>query len=183
MTDARFLEEVEYRRLRLNGVSYNVFGDYATAIHYSPSHSGGRKAQILDKIGTTPVVNIGRVFAGSSVTEVTLPKTIRHIGEEAFFNCSQLRDLKLPRDLKFISERAFQNCTALRQIEIPEGTLHIGASAFAGCTELQKVIIPASVVQIDEEAFCDCDNATFICPRGSFSEEHLRRIGIPTQSV
>ena len=57
--------------------------------------AGRANPQILDKIGTTPVVNIGRAFAGSSVTEVTLPKTIRHIGTEAFFNCSQLRDLKL----------------------------------------------------------------------------------------
>ena len=182
MTDTRFLEETEYRRLRIGGISYNLFADYATAVRYSPSRSGSRRVQIPEKIGTTPVVNIGRTFAGSGIAEAVLPRSVRHIGTEAFMNCSQLEELPFPRGLKFIGERAFLNCSKLRRIDLPEGVLHIGASAFAGCTQLQHAVIPASVVQIDEDAFSGCNNARFICPPGSFAERHLRSIGVPTQA-
>ena len=57
-----------------------------------------------------------------------------------FLNCSTLVSVTLPNSLKRIGESFFENCTALTNITIPSSVTTINDYAFAGCTNLSAVI-------------------------------------------
>ncbi len=46
-------------------------------------------------------------FAGSSVTEVVLPETLREIGKDVFYSCYELKSVTLPGNLATIGSNAF----------------------------------------------------------------------------
>lgn len=174
MTDQRLLDEREHRRIRKGTIAYNLFANYATAILYTP-RGADRKVHVPDRVGSIAVVNIDCAFSGTDVAEVSLPETLRHIGDEAFMNCQQLTKVKLPDSTLFIGDRAFRNCSGLREITIPKQVLHIGREAFAGCTGLKQIVIPPSVVQIGKDAFADCGECRFIYEPGSCAEGYFHR--------
>ena len=64
---------------------------------------------------TAPVVEIGfYAFEAKPVTSVTLPETVKVIGEGAFIDCASLAGMKLPAALTDIERGAFAGCTALQ---------------------------------------------------------------------
>lgn len=84
-----------------------------------------------------PVVSIGdRAFAESNIKSVSLPSSIKRVGERAFFNCS-----------------------SLHYVYMQEGITDIGDKAFASCKSLSDTFIPQSVVNIGEDIMKDCSNA------------------------
>ena len=56
-----------------------------------------------------------------------------------FAHCSQLQQLSLPRKLRIIEQEAFLKCTSLQEVCIPPSLLYIARRAFAGCTQLRAV--------------------------------------------
>ena len=56
-----------------------------------------------------------------------------------FARCSQLQQLSLPRNLRIIEQEAFLKCTSLQEVCIPPSLLHIARRAFAGRTQLRAV--------------------------------------------
>lgn len=70
-----------------------------------------------------------------------------------FFPCKNLETVSLPSTLKTIGNNAFHHCRRLTNIAIPSGVTSIGKWAFYGCVSLTKLIISDSVIQIGEEAF------------------------------
>ena len=179
LTDQRLLDESEYRRVRKKGVTYDLFGTYATVSAYTPDRSGKGIVRVSDMVGSIPVVNIGPAFTGRNVVEVQIPASIRHIASNAFKGCNRLKKLQLPRSLKFIGNYAFQDCCGLCQMDLPKGLLHIGAGAFQGCTGLTEITIPDSVVQIGKNAFKTGGKLTIRCSQGSYAQQYLKEANIP----
>ena len=56
-----------------------------------------------------------------------------------FAYCSQLQQLSLPRNLRIIEQEAFLKCTSLQEVCIPPSLLYIARRAFAGCAQLRAV--------------------------------------------
>lgn len=71
----------------------------------------------------------------------------------AFNSCENLETVSLPSTLKSIGNGAFDGCRSLTGITIPSGVTSIGKWAFFGCVSLKNLTIPDSVTQIGEEAF------------------------------
>ena len=62
---------------------------------------------------------------------LTLPSTLRSIGEFAFYGCDGLTALKLPASLEHIKAHAFQNCDGLRGgVTVPDSVYSVGRGAF-----------------------------------------------------
>ena len=117
--------------------------------------TGGDRIVIPETIEGYPVVEIGggdRVINGTP-TEIVLPRTVRKIGANAFFDCRRLVTINFPSGLKEIGNNAFQYCRNLVSIDLPEGLEIIGSSAFDNCEKLNSIKFPSSLREISYGAF------------------------------
>jgi hypothetical protein len=103
----------------------------------------------LTKIGA-------RAFRDCRFTdELTIPATVKNIGNEAFLYCTTLQKVSFEADTELteLPNGAFQSCSSLGSIELPEGLTTIGVSAFAGCNALTAVKFPSTIDNIGDYAF------------------------------
>ena len=98
----------------------------------------------------------------SSLTSVTLPNSIIHIGSWAFYSCSSLPSINIPNSVKSIGHNAFDACKSLTSITIPNSVTRIGGEAFCDCSSLTSVTIPDGVTHINSGTFKNCSSLTSI---------------------
>ena len=108
------------------------------------------------------------MLEGTVVKKISLPSTIRTIGQYAFAN-SSLETVEFARsiELEEIGVGAFQNCKAITSINLPEGIKKIGGYAFADCTGLTSFTVCASVTNVGDYAFSGCSNLESITFNGT----------------
>lgn len=119
-----------------------------------------------------------------SITTYTLPETIdgyrvTALYEYAFSYWRSLSDLTLPKTLKTIGSYAFNNCLSLRRIVFPEGVTELAANAFSG-SALEIIILPKSVKKIDNKAFdgWNCLKSVIVV-KGSYAEKFCKKNNLP----
>lgn len=100
-------------------------------------------------------------FAQYDIKEVTLPETIREIGNYAFQNATKLKKIIFPEGLEVIGEGAFSACTSLTSLNIPVSVIDIKPLAFYTCTALTKANIEARS-NLSAEALESPNNAWFL---------------------
>ena len=83
------------------------------------------------------VRSIGAAFSHSGLTEITIPGSVRKIGEDAFMDCRALEKVTLSEGLVEIDKEAFCGCFKLSSIRVPEG-VKIGDDAFRHCPALRR---------------------------------------------
>ncbi|MBO5779031.1 MAG: leucine-rich repeat domain-containing protein [Clostridia bacterium] len=99
-------------------------------------------------------------------TEVIVPdsingKTVTAIEENAFSG-TEITGISIPDSVKSIGEYAFAQCVRLEEIDIPHSVISIGEGAFSGCNNLIEVYIPISVTSVGAEIFMGCASLTEI---------------------
>ena len=91
---------------------------------------------------------------------VTLPNTVKTIGEEAFAGCYLLTSITLPNSVVTIGDWAFAGCE-MAIFTIPDSVTTLGDGAFSGCDKLKSITIPNSITTIvtgsQDCCFADCD--------------------------
>ncbi len=109
-----------------------------------------------------------RTFSGCSLmTRVTLPDSLRNIGDNAFYGCSSIKNLTLPSRVNYIGSSAFSGCSSLASLTIPDGVTAIGCSTFYGCSALTSMIIPDNVESLGASLFYNCHNLSSVTlPKG-----------------
>ena len=79
---------------------------------------------------------------------LTLPESVKEIGANGFYNCSQLTSVSLPSSVEKIGEGAFVGCSGLTSFNIPAslGRYYLGleGGAFTGCTNLTAFTVDAA---------------------------------------
>ena len=96
-----------------------------------------------------------RSFAGTALTRLVLPESVKEIGGEAFQDCHQLTNVEFNKGIQYIKDHAFKN-SGLVSLELPEGIKEIGEWSFKGCKSLKTVQIPLSVTTLGTGAFYTC---------------------------
>lgn len=117
-----------------------------------------------------PVKEIeNQAFAGTSITKVTIPKTIETIGTAAFAYSDRLKEVVFAEDIELeeISWGSFGYCTSLQSITVPSSVKTVDGMAFTGCIALKTVELPEGLVSINWQAFSGCEMLTSI----NFSEK------------
>ncbi len=137
----------------------------------SPTGSRKTKPDVLRNITkiTLPdtIKSIGEsAFRGcEKLTEINIPDSVEEIHDSAFFNCKSLKSITLPDSVKKIDSSAFTGCENLVQINLPNGITEIASNIFSACRSLETIEIPDSVKKIDLFPFKFCDNLkTVIIP-------------------
>lgn len=92
----------------------------------------------------------------SRLTRVTIPDTMKTIGNGAFSYCFNLKSVTIPNSVTTMEERAFYKCTRLTSVTIPDSVTTIAPSMFCYCSSLTSVTIPDSVKTIGSEVFTEC---------------------------
>ena len=111
---------------------------------------------------------------------VTIPDNFVDIPARLFVG-SGIKYIKIPKNVKYIYTSAFEN-TKIRSVEFEEGSAltEIGESAFKGCSNLESFVIPATVTTIKENAFSDCANLKNVTFEKGSELWYLNRIFVNT---
>ena len=79
--------------------------------------------------GTTAIAR-GVFEYRRGLVSITLPDSLREIGDRAFYDCAGLKSIRLPQGLRSIGEEAFQG-TSIETFALPPEIESIGQRAFA----------------------------------------------------
>ena len=102
----------------------------------------------LDSIGK-------EAFQHNYITEVTIPESVRGIGQAAFYDNQTLQSATLNNNMETIVRSLFNNCKKLAVVHGGKNVKNIVYRAFYGCDSLRSIkdVVP---VTIDMEAFYKC---------------------------
>ena len=111
---------VEY--IMQNGIKYHVTeNDFENNVNY--------KAEVI--ANSQPYS--GAVVIADTITLSSDRKyAVTKIGEQAFYNCSELESVIIPNTVKAIGEEAFAYCINMPTVTIPKSVESIGENAFLG---------------------------------------------------
>ncbi len=111
----------------LGSISISAYtGTKYENLYYTKSNG---EITITDCIESTTIITIPDKIDGYPVTS---------IGNNAFYNCSELTDITIPNTVEFIGSSAFYKCEKLTQVTIPGGVTIIWDHAFAYCNSLTR---------------------------------------------
>ena len=112
-------------------------------------------------------------MGGTYVTKLSLPSTLREIGELSFVN-TQITEVIVPEGVERIEEMAFTRTSELVSVELPDTLTYIGPSAFSWdvmfgtkTNQLKQIVIPKSVTYIGYGAFDGRDDLEVIFEEGT----------------
>ncbi len=112
----------------------------------------------------------------SQIRNVNVGSGVTSIGNFAFYACNSLSGVTLPKSLRTIGYDAFAFSGNLMSITIPAGVTTISPYAFCGCGALTAVAIPKSVTSIGTCAFYYCVNLKEVYYGGQRSDWNRIRI-------
>lgn len=75
-----------------------------------------------------------------------------YIGDEAFYNCTDLKNVEIGDNVLRLGKGCFSNCETLQSIGLCDGLKYINERAFYECESIEKMIIPDSVVLIGDRS-------------------------------
>ncbi len=154
------IDEDAYKDADRNaGIMLMTLDDYEMSGGTIVAYNGTDTELVIpDTIDGVTVTAIGKsAFQGNkTITSVTLPNTIKTIGEQAFYQCSGIKTLDLPDNLTSCGKNAFAYCTSLTEVTIPGTLKKTGQYMFYACTKLKTVVVEEGVEWLDDRTFSDC---------------------------
>lgn len=100
-------------------------------------------------------IDKGTFVACPDIEKITLPDSLKSIGDFAFADCKHLTDIQFPHSLDSIGNSTFLRCTAIEEVRIPAQISKLSPHTFYGCTNLKYVNLN-NINTIDEWAFYNC---------------------------
>ena len=98
-------------------------------------------------------VTIGRsAFADTGLVTVTIPESVKSVGDYAFSDCPALTEVRFANPGPELGKGVFKGCKSLTKVNLWEGLKEIPDATFDGCSAL-NVEIPASVISVGATAF------------------------------
>ena len=94
-----------------------------------------------------------------TATKIVIPIGTKSIGRMVFYQYGELNpaatltSVTIPNTVKTIGDFAFSQCTGLTSVTIPNSVTSIGMSAFGGCSNLTSVTIGNGIEDIQGLAF------------------------------
>ena len=104
------------------------------------------------------------------MTSITLPESVKTIGNKAFYQCFSLETINIPDSVETIGEYAFHNCNAVTSVTIGSNVKHIASGAFYTCYEIKEIV-------------CKPTTAPTLADKWVFYNVEPERVVVPAASV
>lgn len=101
------------------------------------------------------------VFAEAPIISVSLPNSVKEIGENLFSSSDTLKKVELSNSLANLKPFTFSGCSSLEEISLPENLESFPDGLFFGCSSLQKIDSCKNINQIGFDVFRDCESLEF----------------------
>lgn len=85
-----------------------------------------------------------------------VPEDIRHIGEDAFFDCKEIAEVIFPHGIETIGAYAFGRCYGMTDVKLPGSVTNVGSHAFFLCRGLTNAIIGTGIRSLSSGMFKRC---------------------------
>lgn len=163
----------------------------------------GKEINIPETYKDYTITSIGSfVFDSCEAETVTMPDSIKSIGDYAFASSKNLKSIKLSENLETLGSNSFFFCKNLEEIELPASIKDLGIYTFSGtglksvtipesenlteidayvfyqCPNLTEVTIPKTIKKMAENVFADSKNQITVNGKaGSYAEEYVKQYG------
>ncbi len=103
-------------------------------------------------------------FAGTHISgKIAIPNSVTTIGTGAFSNCKEeITEVVFPTGITTIPEKFLYNSNFVGTLTIPYSVETIGKNAYAGSKVNGELVIPYNVKEIKERAFEACNDITSV---------------------
>jgi hypothetical protein len=115
-----------------------------------------------------PVVRIddGMCSDNPVIEHITIPGSIKEIGNAAFSRCPNLKSVVIEEGLYQIGMCSFGGCPELTEIQLPDSLTKVDNCGFALCSGLTEVTFGSKLTIIGAQAFFGCANLAKITMPG-----------------
>ena len=131
-------------RFEYNQIYYNTLNDSTAEVTYQTEWS-------------SPSYNHTSVIIPSIVEYNGKVYSIVRIDEAAFYEYTSLTSLSIPKTVTNIGASAFYGCTSLSKVLITASVQTIGSAAFANCTSLEEITCLAAIPPTRSNPLVDGD--------------------------
>ena len=100
-----------------------------------------------------PTIVSNTYSAGKGV--IKCASDITSIGENAFFDCTNLTSIEIPNSVTSIGNQAFNYCNGLTSITIPNNVTSMGNYPFAYCSGLTNIVVEDGNPSYDSRENCN----------------------------
>ena len=108
------------------------------------------------------VTSIGNsAFEGTNYTSVALPRSLKSIGDSAFYNLPIKQRLNIPESMNSIGAYAFAETAIYGHVTIPDGIEKIGDGAFRN-TQISSMFLPTGITALNWAVFQGCSNLDIV---------------------
>jgi hypothetical protein len=148
---------------------------YISNILYEYKGNKPAELKVIIKDGITHIADYAFSCSGNddySLISITIPSSVKSIGNYASKNCKGLTSVTIPSSVDFIGDYAFRDCTSLTSATTPFSWC--GKNIFYGCTNLTSIILPNDLTSIKSYAFRELRTMTSITIPSSITtiEDH-----------
>lgn len=131
---------------------------YAASVAIPEMVSYDGKSYEVSRIADEAFIN------SKSLLEISIPRTITHIGGHAFKNCDALKVVNYNANNCVSAAKrkggkiypAFEDCKSIVELNFGDDVVNIPKYAFWGCTGITEITIPDNVKHVGGAAFMDC---------------------------
>lgn len=148
---------------KVGGINYNVFDANNSYVEVTEGSTNAFGNFVIPGYVTDNDVKykVKRVaenafFYVNNAHSVTIEEGVTEIQQYAICYCANLTAITLPKTLRTLGQAAFSRNELLPTITFPEGLTTIEKFACMGCTALREVTLPSTLTTINKEAFKEC---------------------------
>ncbi len=135
-----------------NLLTVKKVGDYAFADCASLNYLN---IPVVESIGEGAFGRYAEEGSAPQIMEVTLPNTLKHLGDGAFLGCEGLVEIEIPSSVETYGDYLFAFCLHLEKVVLPTSMTKIGLYSFSGCEKLTEINLE-NVKEFGNYAFANC---------------------------
>lgn len=148
----------------VDGINYNVTDVRTRTVALAPNYVSPYigdfiiPEQVTDTTTqvtytVTSIADYCFAASGPRITSITMPNTIKTIGNQIAPGCTGLKKVVFSNTLESIGDGAFASCISLDSVSLPSSLKTLKSSVFSGCSKLETVDLGTGIAELPMMCF------------------------------